>query len=126
MKHKTFSVLSSLGAGLLGAITAISVSFGNYLIPLFCMVLFIVLIASLKTFVKEKTVLVDERLNIIYGKAARITWIITLYLFAGATVVFGALSKTRPELFGYSILTSVACFAMMIIYLVAVYFFNRK
>ena len=126
MKHKTFKNIIAVSSGLLGFITAISITQGNYIIPLVVMALLTALIATLKMKVKEKTVLTDERIDKIAGKAARITYVITTYILAIATVIFAALSKETPEFFNYALITSVTCGIMFVTYVLAVYYFNKK
>ncbi len=126
MKYKTFRIASAISSGLLGFITAISITHGNYIIPLTAMAVFAALIATLKMYVTEKKVLTDERIDKIAGKAAKITFVIMLYFLAIATVIFAALSKSTPEFFNYTLITSVTCGIMLVTYLIAVAYFNKK
>ncbi len=126
MKNKTFTLILSLSSFFLGVIAAGCIIKGNWIIPIIAMVLFTVLISTLKLFIKEKTVMTDERIEKISGKAAKITYIIATYLLAVASIIFAAISKNQPEFFWYSAITSISCFGMLIIYSIIFSYLNKK
>ena len=125
MKYKTFRKLNIIAAGLLGVIIAISVTLGNAIIPIVAMAIFTALIATFRFRVTDIPIS-DERLDKIAGKASRMVYIITTYILAIATVIFAALSKTYPVFFGYSTLASTTCIGMMLIYIIAFNYYNKK
>ncbi len=126
MKNNLFKFILSLSSFTLGVISAVSVTKGNWVIPVITMVLFTVFISTLKLFVKDKEVLIDERIDEISGKAAKMTYVVFTYLLAVATIIFAALSKNQPEFFWYSVITSVTCFGMLIIYSILFSYLNKK
>lgn len=126
MKNKIFKVALSLSSFALGVISAVFVTKGNWIIPIIAMAIVTILISALKIRVKDKVVISDERTEVIAGKAARVTWQVMGYSLAIATIIFAALSKTKPEFFEYSIITSASCFGMILTYLIASSYLNRK
>ena len=126
MKTKTFKWISSVSSGVIGIIVAVSIIKGDFIIPLIAMALFTVLIATLKTKVKDKELLTDERVDKIAGKAAKLVYILTTYILAIATVIFAALSKTHDVFFGYSAITSATCIGMLLLYIAALSYYNHK
>lgn len=126
MKNKVYTFILSSSSFVLGIVSAVSVTKGNWIVPIVAMAIVTILVSAIKMRVKDKVVLSDERTEVIAGKAARVTWQVMGYALAVATIVFAALSKTRPEFFEYSVITSASCFAMILTYLLASSYFNRK
>ena len=125
MKNNTFRTVTAITSALLGATIAISVSKGNFIITLVLMAISTALIATLKLRVSDVP-LTDERIDKVAGKAARTVYIIMTYLFAIATVVFAALSKSNSLFSGYMAITSIVCMSMLLLYMAAFAYYNKK
>ena len=95
MNKKTFLFIRLLIAILLGSLVSISITIGNYILPIIAILSIIILFHALKK--KVKGVIADERDYQIGGKAARNAISIYCLTMAILATTMMAMSKTHPD-----------------------------
>lgn len=100
------------------------VSAGNYIISIIVIFVSLILMFLLKS--KVNKVLTDERIDKIAGRAARITFIISVYFMAIAGLILISLRTKYPEFLitGYA-LSYITC-GMLILYAIIFRYYNLK
>jgi uncharacterized membrane protein len=125
MNYKTLRMWQAIIGGLLGAIFAISIVIGNWIIPVIVMIIAISVMMILRRRVKE--VVTDERTQTIAGKASRLTLQIIAIGMALAGAVLLAVSHDSSSVMGQVAITLVyvTC-ALLITNTLAYTYYNRK
>lgn len=121
---KTFKIINFLSIFLLSFSTAISISFKNYILPVFLMVIFTLFLFFLRKKVKE--VVADERDYEIAGKASLHTiqvfsWVLVILMF-----VFYYFQEKFPFFEFIAILLSGLVCLMLLIYSVIWIYLQKK
>jgi uncharacterized membrane protein len=125
MNYKTFRMIQGINGGVLGAIMAVSVILGNWIVPIFAVIISIIFLTVLRRRVKE--IIVDERTYAISEKASRLTLRIISIGMAVTGIIILAFTRGEDK-----VLTSVgltleyATCALLIISYIAYYYFRNK
>jgi uncharacterized membrane protein len=124
MKYNNFKFYKTVLVIILAILVGVSVTVGNYIIPIIGLVVGVVLLLLLKTNVN--TVLTDERVDKIAGSAAKITMVVSTFGMAIAGVILISLRTKYPEflLLG-NVLAYITC-GMLILYAILFKFYNLK
>jgi uncharacterized membrane protein len=125
MTQKTFKYIRTLTAFFLAMVIAQAIVFDNYILAIVAIVGAVTVILTSRTKVKE--VLVDERIILIGGKAARLTLSIFSVAGAGLTFILMFSRQFNPvfELIG-SILAYSVCSVLLLYSLVFKYYENKE
>ncbi|MFA5771683.1 MAG: DUF2178 domain-containing protein [Thermoplasmata archaeon] len=124
MEYKNYRLYKVLIGAALGAITVVSVSLGNYIVPILA---FIAGVAGLYLLSKKSNALLtDERIDKLAGMAARVSYTVTAIATALLGMIFIAIGKDYPDfLLAGNILAGVSC-GSILIYAVSFKYFNKK
>lgn len=124
MEYKSYRLYKILIGFALGAIIGVSVSLGNYIVPILA---FMVGVAGLYLLSKRSNVLLtDERIDKLAGRAARVSYTVTAIATALLGMIFIAIGKNYPDfVLAGNILASVAC-SSILIYAASFRYFNKK
>lgn len=125
MNKKTYLKMRLVFAAVIAGVVSISVTQGNYLIPLIIAVTAALALYAMKKSVKE--VIEDERDYQTAGNAARWSVIIYATLAAAGSMVLMSMRQQDPsyELAG-SVLAYSACFLMLLQSILFKYFEHRE
>lgn len=120
-RYRLYKLLIVMG---LTALTAFFVVAGNYAIPVLAFIIAFGLVYILKTRVDER--LSDERIDRIGGKAARLTFSISVLVMALIGMVLIAVREEYPPylLTGY-VLSYLVCGMMLMYVIFFMYYRNR-
>jgi uncharacterized membrane protein len=123
MKYEQFRTYMLVLTLILAALVAVFVVAGNYIIPLLAIIVAIGIKITLKK--KVKGVISDERIEGIAGKAAQLTYVLSIFAVTILSLTLIALRKQFPllEPVAYS-LAYVAC-GIMLLYTAAFKYYNR-
>jgi uncharacterized membrane protein len=125
MSYKTYRIIQAFNGMVLGAIMAVSISLGNWIMPLAAIIISISILTVLRRRVKE--IVTDERTYAIAEKASRLTLQIVAIGMALVGVILLAISHDSSSTMGQTGLA--LCFAtcgLLIINYLAYYYYSRK
>jgi uncharacterized membrane protein len=113
MTKKTFSICRVFIAMILAVLVTLSVSFGNWYLPVIAFVAAWIALYILRSKIKE--VIADERDYMINGKASAMAMKIYIFISVIIGLVFYASSKEKDVLFAIgNTLVYSACFLMVL------------
>ena len=124
MNHKKFFLYRIFIVIIIASLISNYVVNGNFIIPLF-----IVLLAMIGMFFLRRRVdgvLTDERVDAIAGKAARITFFVSVMVLALGGLVIIALRESYPEYYLIGIVAAYFSAGMLVLYsLLFKYYFSK-
>jgi uncharacterized membrane protein len=124
MTAKKFLIYRLISTAMIGLIVAISITMGNYILPIVTILTMMIVLHALKRQVKE--VLEDERDYEIAGKAARYTLTIFSAISGVIIIILFALRGQAPvsETVGVTLAYSI-CALLLVYSAIFKYFQNR-
>ncbi len=123
MTAKRFLVYRLIAAALIGAIVSLSITLGNYILPVAAILTFILVLRALKKQVKE--VLEDERDYEIAGKAARYALSVFSAMAAVVIIVLFARRGQNPLYEAIGSTLAYAICALLIFYSLIFKYFQK-
>lgn len=125
MSYKNYRMIQAINGGILGAIFAVSISFGNWIIPIIAVIVSLVILTILRRSVKE--IISDERTYAIREKSSLITLQIGVVGMAVAGAVLLGISRDSTSTLGQIAITLeyITC-ALLIISYVTYYYYKNK
>jgi uncharacterized membrane protein len=125
MSYKTYRMIQGINGAVLGAIMAISVIIGNWIIPIIAVILSVMLLMVLRRRVKD--IIVDERTYAISEKASRLTLQIVAIGMAVTGVFLLAFNHGEDKTLTHVALTlEYATCALLVISYIAYYYYRNK
>ena len=125
MSYKTYRMIQGIIGGILGAIMAISIILGNWIVPIFAVIISLILLTVLRRRVKD--IIVDERIYAISEKASRLTLQVVSIGMALAGVILLAIyhgeNKTLTQV-AYTL--EYATCALLVVNYIAYYYYRNK
>jgi len=124
MTNKTFSIYKIVAVVIVAFVTSVSVRYGNWYLPVICIVAAWIFLHALRSRVKE--VIADERDRKVAGKAAGLAIQVYTLLSVIAGIVLYIVGKEDAVLFTVgSVLLYSACF-LMFLYTVLFKVYEKK
>jgi uncharacterized membrane protein len=125
MSYKTFRTWQAIMGMVIGAVTAVSVVLGIWIIPIPVIILGVLVITLLRRRVKD--IVADERTHVMAEKAARLTFQIAVIGIAAIGVILLTVSHGEsPALTQVGFAFEYAVCALLIINTLAYTYYNRK
>jgi uncharacterized membrane protein len=124
MKLKQYRFYKLLIVMILSAIVSSFVVAGNFIVPLAMLLVVVLIMFILKRSVNE--VMADERIELITGRASRLTFTIATFLIAIAGLILIALRDKYPQYYIIgNVLAYLTC-GMLFLYSVIFNYYSKK
>jgi uncharacterized membrane protein len=125
MRYTTFRKLQAIMGMIIGGVTGVSVAVGNWIVPVFIIIICVLIMMSLRRRVKE--IVNDERTYAIAEKAARLTIQIIAIGMAIAGAILLVISRGKsPVITQAGFALEYATCALLIINYIAYYYYSKK
>jgi uncharacterized membrane protein len=125
MSYKTYRMIQAFNGMFLGAIMAVSIILGNWIIPIIVIIISLSVMMVLRRRVKE--IVTDERTCAITDKAARFTFqIVTIGMAVIGAVLLAASRGESPGLTQAGFAMEYAVCALLVINMLAYTYYSRK
>jgi uncharacterized membrane protein len=125
MSYKTYRMIQALIIVVMAFLAAWVATSDNWLLLIPVMVVFGAILFFLRRKVTE--VVVDERVNIIAGKASRLSFVVFVMLAVISAAILIYLGKDSSDvLFNIGLTLDFAACALMVLYWAAYFYYNRK
>jgi uncharacterized membrane protein len=125
MSYKTFRMIQGINGGILGAIMAVSVILGNWIVPIFAVIISLLILTVLRRRVKD--IVVDERTYAISEKASRLTLqVISVGMALVGIILLAIYRGENKTLTQVAYTLEYATCALLVVNYIAYYYYRNK
>jgi uncharacterized membrane protein len=125
MSYKTFRMIQGINGGILGAIMAVSVILGNWIVPIFAVIISLLILTVLRRRVKD--IIVDERTYAISEKASRLTLqVISVGMALVGIILLAIYRGENKTLTQVAYTLEYATCALLVVNYIAYYYYRNK